>query len=1523
LLLLFKFKVVSGVLPDCSCGTTTFGTYCKDANNKLSTLSNQSYEDQEECTNASTGAFKEETSIQNINNNEYVFFDNNNKILSATSSSSTVLAGYMFLSSSFTAIDTSNISPEDYKYFVNLYNGVQIIKVTSALEYSIVTNIGSHQAFKLNDDGIVYCVNSGSCQLKATADLNKVFFINGDNPKSVIYCKDDSSCDVKIDTEIADAPYFIFKMGTNDGLIDCSKETCNMYEVVPRDTRNTSGTYADEGYYLGYDFDSSGNGITESIIRCLSDFGCGVLYNDVTKPSSTEYYINSGSNKVTNPLIKAKSDAPYEEIVASPDAYYINGDTNNNTPLIYCNSATNCTAVEANESNFYLSYNNQIFLYLDNEWKELTPSVGYFVNGGANRYDKPLIYCDSTNGCGYENGETGGYYIFQYLSSNSLIHCTTEYSCSIAYIEADEGYYINNQNDKQEKPLIECSDASCLPTELTTLGTGYFLDQSTYSNNKYYGLIYCESLNSCNTVDVIPGYYIDTGSSDNNIIECQVSCVSKSSKSCLGVTEKTIFQSGTYCYDDDDNLNFVFKSFELNDTRTQLDENEKSSYLINVSSDEYNQANYIYTQVEGDTFPGIPYSINTLFKISKSSITQVIEDGIVAVNSNTKIRISNYSENFSLSSHVALYNCVSSTAICTIINLCSNQEYIYDSKNSKGFLCNGSSLTTITSPGYYLDGSRLVNHKTVYVLDCDSTGKCQSIQPKDVYMINAGFDNGTNKLIYCDSNHCETTTSTIGYYLAYGGMGVINCNSTRCIYQSINNFRYFINAGAVKTSKIIIRCYLNSCSIITPNIGYYITHTPNVLINCISRSQCSEENVNEGYYVSGYKGTLTTKYIVHCLNFGGNINCGLEATSPGAYVTNDSNILVDCNESECNPIVATNGIYRSATTATGTKIRRRRGLQKRSTIYNLINCDSENCRELTPAELALIPICTFNNNQCYINSDYASTSTATRTLGAGGFCTSYDRSKMYFATDTIIVETYVIGGSPSTFVTTTTDSNCIEVSRAYKSNYYTVGSNIYHLDDNRITQIVKIGYYFINIIENTLVSGNKIEDYNNANVKIFKCNGSSCTIIDKLKTISYIADINKKIIKYDPEVQEYSFAYSPDITCIYANNQCTPKYDLERREFCITYLGELALTTRDIKSRESGECYKSNDIENSIYGFSNYLYRMDQFSAVMIENTAYYIVTKSSNSTAEYKDYSLKPKSIVIYGCVGKNCNNYEPRENVYYYDSVRKSMYKLEDGVWKAPEKGGFAYISVNPKETYVYKFSIKSNEVLLEKKVSIGFYYTIDKEMYECFDDDCQPITDSGYVFTNNGEIYYCEYDSEELEETICKIQSCNVGEYYYIDKYYYKCDSGNKLNKMSSKNCVYSAKYVINFPTILSNDYPSKVRYAVDKIARNNNSTATVRKGRNYLPVVPAVYTNCTYNFEDKEASFDLLCVKNYVKFNQFKEPEICSVSNMGYVVCTDDSDNNKKCNPSLAIRSITISFSYILLVIITALSILLYL
>ncbi|OUM63187.1 hypothetical protein PIROE2DRAFT_10347 [Piromyces sp. E2] len=1512
-------------LDNCECakyGNNQYSNaYCLNSN-EISSYNSPSFDDVDDCTDESS--FEDVTSIPGISSG-WAFFDNDGNLLGA--SSSTVPSCIYSINDDEISAVPSAVS-SDYIYFLNKLNGVKIYKYTSDDSISIDA-ISANKGY-ISDDGVIFCSSTSSCEYISIKDLQNPFYIGGDDPKTLIVLVD-GNID-KVDTsDSAKAKYYVNKIGNANNLINCSSGTCSIFDVVPRDTVDTSGKYAQEGYYLGGTYNEAAEAIIKSVIQCSSDYGCDTIFdeeNTPTVPDTTEesFFLNAGATKTTKPLIQFADTSPTptftEEEASGSNVYYLNGGpTSNRKPLIYCSTKSLCEESEGDENYFYLAYEPMYLITYDtNKWDyELIETPKYVLNGGADKYDKPLIFCDDNNICSSIVATANGYYINN--GSNALIYCKDEHTCSNIG-EAEEGFYINSQNDKTTNPLIRCSDGVCDSYKPTK--TGYFLDQSNSSGNKYEGLIFCSSVTSCSQMNVVPGYFVNSGSEIDEIIECQTFCVSKPSISCVGVTEKKTVKVGTYCYDDDV-FSFVYNAFEFNDTKNELDENEKDLYLVSVSNDDSAYANYIYTTVEADAFPGITKTITTLFMVTKSSITQVVEDGVVAINSKTNIRLSSYSENININSKVNLYKCEISSKMCIPLPSCEKEMYIYDSKNQKGLYCNGSNLISITEPGYYIDGSRTVNKYTPYVLNCNSTGRCQSITPSNEYILNAGFDNSSNKLIYCSNGDCNTVNANTGYYFEYEKKGVIQCTSSnRCVYQDIPSFRYYVNAGAINSSKVLIQCISKKCSAISPNIGYYITHSPSILINCESRSECTEVAVTDGYYSSGYKGSANSRYIIHCVSINGNINCGLETTTTGAYVSNNSNILVLCDENKCETIKADIGTYISASSSSSSaRIRRNEegmdmiiqdGLSKRSNNHNLITCDSETCKELSPSELALVPICTFNNNKCFISYDYSLQSQATTTLSAGNYCTNANRSKLYFATDAIVVESSIIGATSSTFLYTTTNTNCVEVSKAYKNYYFTVGPNIYHLDDSRITLVVKAGYYFINIIENTLANGRDIDEYNDSNTKIYKCNDSVCNTIDKLKTDSYFADVNKKIIKYSADTQKFSFPYQKDILCIYDDNKCTPKYDMIKQEFCITYMGEIALITDDVLSRESVPCYKSTDVDNYIYGLSNYLYKMNGYSATLVDNTGYHIITKSTNFTAEYKDYTNKSTKIMIYGCIKKLCKIYTPKEKVYYYDSNYHSMYRLVNGVWEAPSKGGFAYISISPLETFVYKFSITNKGIVIENKVKNGFYYTVDKEMYECSLTECKPISDSGYVFTNIGEIYYCEWDSEELEETVCRIQACNTGEYYYIDGYYYRCDSGSILNLMGSKNCVYSAKYIINFPTILSDDYPAKVRNAVDKIHKNNNSTATTKNGRNYLPVVPAVYTNCTYNFEDKEATFDLICVKNFVKLNYEEEPEICSVSNMGYIYCSDESDNPNKCSPSSAFRTLNISLIYIIISII---------
>jgi hypothetical protein len=338
---------------------------------------------------------------------------------------------------------------------------------------------------------------------------------------------------------------------------------------------------------------------------------------------------------------------------------------------------------------------------------------------------------------------------------------------------------------------------------------------------------------------------------------------------------------------------------------------------------------------------------------------------------------------------------------------------------------------------------------------------------------------------------------------------------------------------------------------------------------------------------------------------------------------------------------------------------------------------------------------------------------------------------------------------------------------------------------------------------------------------------------------------------------------------------------------------------------------------------------MDIGSATVVDKNGYYIVSLSSNSTVVTKDYKnrmVNTNSFKVYGCYNTNCKVYTPESGLYYYDDNSKTLLKNEDNTWVAPSNSGYALVSINPNEKYVYKFKIENDVVTLISKAGTGYYYTIDNEMYECSENDnsCKLIEDSDYYFTNAGEIYYCVYDSENLEKTECTKQSCYAGQNYYIGDNYYRCEAGSYLTPIKSRNCKYDENVIVNFPVILKEEFPTTIKQAIESVERNNNSTAVaVRSNKKYLTVIPAIFTNCTYNVEETEAAYDFVCLNNYVTVNEEEDTvEICSIENLGYVECIEDDANPEKCKPSSAFTRVVLNVFSVIFTAIVSLYIVLY-
>jgi len=330
---------------------------------------------------------------------------------------------------------------------------------------------------------------------------------------------------------------------------------------------------------------------------------------------------------------------------------------------------------------------------------------------------------------------------------------------------------------------------------------------------------------------------------------------------------------------------------------------------------------------------------------------------------------------------------------------------------------------------------------------------------------------------------------------------------------------------------------------------------------------------------------------------------------------------------------------------------------------------------------------------------------------------------------------------------------------------------------------------------------------------------------------------------------------------------------------------------------------------------------MNAFAAERVVDTAYYVISMSTNSTATIRDYDGRNNSVRVYGCQESKCDIVTPEEGVYYYDKISTYMFRYTQKKWVSPPASGYALVSVDPTDTYINRFSLNNNRTKIDGKVRTGYYFTVDKEMYECDQDknQCEKITSNGHFFTVSGELYQCVYDSEGLEETECNKKNCIVGQYYYIDSKYYYCGSGYMLSLVSDKTCEFDDRVIINFPVAFSEHYPEKIKNAVESINQVNNSTAMVTSlNGKYVAAVSGVFTNCTYTVEEKDSEFDLVCMNNYVAVNEKTDNvEICSLAHMGYIECVNDDNNPEKCNISGTISRITKGFTFFFSLIISVL------
>jgi len=1372
------------------------------------------------------------------------------------------------------------------------------------------------------------------------------------NDPQLIECKS-SGCEEKLVTgemhgDYADYIYFIDELTKK--LIQCDLINASSSNPCIISNKNTSNKFYLD--YAAYSLSPKCNDTTHVFTNIEDDTTfCSVnIISCDSSSTCTSKFISSESQFIDG----EKSDLLIVCMTVDDDFfcthhlaeylsyYYINNGNTSEYPLIYCGEDDNtkaCSVKKASTSGYYITdVGDYMKTYMDNVGSLIkcsSPTIcerlsdkannGYYINAGVGTTNNPLILYDAdTPEITEKNPDDKDTY---YLDSSSLgittyanlIYCSTIKNCTS--IDPADGYFLNaGVIDRDLDAIIECDKAgceivkkvqTCTVDEATTLKPGNYCYQKLINNGNDLNLVLKEF--TINSEDIEssnqnityatsnPIYYYVTVNTGN------FPGISTSISTLFEITPKSITRvnaDGVYI---------------INSRNEKVDSINGS---INVGSSTYT----IYS-CSSDTqlcTPSQSCTSNTYildeengkgYGCSGTSLSPIVEAGYYVDSSY-----------------------VTGKSLTPAVIKCQGNGNCERFKPTNAYFLNAGS-DNVTKPLIYCSGNHCSTQEATIgyykaefgqsgVISCTSNTSCKLSYLRYNNYLNSGADSNTKPIIACTKGTtCNTKRSSYGYYLVQDNSDVlITCSQGSACEIIKGSIGYYYNAenndNMSSDVETIIHCEASTytsniiCNKEKKNEGFYLSGSSNnVLVDCIN-SKCRTITVDNGIFRSA--GSISTSPRSAS-------NKGRDQFSEEEDKNEEDQVIED-NDDELDALIhrvirfdeeeieeINNEVEQEETSEIIEMVETTREDEKENTHLEarattsstLIICSGGICNELTAEEINAIPICIFNNDVCYLdNSRVNPQSKMITSVLAGEYCTDSSRSTIYFATETIVEYNDVISGVVTN--SKSTIKNCIKASSQYASNLFTVGNNIYKVSEGFIMEYHDTGYYFININKNILVNSLEIKEYNKANVLLYKCDGTSCRIMDKPTSDSYYTDVSKRIIKYSIEDEKYSFVNNKrENICVFEENTCTPKYDIEENDFCITAEGYLVVAEEKIRSRETGKCFMSTSINDNVIAFSHnsVLYLLNSNAAKQVVTTGYYFAENNRYRSTEYRLFNTTRSGITLYGCVTKNCKIYEPQPNVYYFDMLTNYLIQKKDSVWISPFEVGYINVSVNPGEEYIYSYTISNNrDLLLTKTTKDGYYYTTDQKMYQCNSGEkvCYEIEDSAYILTVSNELYYCVVDSEG-EDTECFKKTCTVGQIYYMDSDYYKCIVGSYFELIRPKTCNFDDVVVINFPLIYSNTFPTNIQRTLSNIAKNNHHVLTEKASRTSIETVQGVFTNCTYNVYNDYASYDPICIANHVKMNQDNEPDICSVKLLGYTYCTvEEGDDPNKCNPSSAIH-----------------------
>ncbi|KAG4098177.1 hypothetical protein H8356DRAFT_1424886 [Neocallimastix lanati (nom. inval.)] len=1390
---------------------------------------------------------------------------------------------------------------------------------------------------------LIVCESTTKC---VSLSYNEGIFLNAANlldktksSEQLIVCSSTGCIGKEISSTDTNNHANYFVDGLTKKLIQCSGTTDVSCEIVMNNISNK--------YYLDYATPSSSCSMGSSfcsanVIYCNNSSRC------VSSLITSESYFIDGDS-AENLIICNTFDSKFlcTTVPASNlNNYYINSGSNGEYPLIYCgdSTTTSCAEKKASTSGYYipdigtfitsspynLDFNGHLISCSSTDHCEIIYDAfneGYYINAGVDNTNKPLIYLDNGSNLISEQypNDKDSYYVDSSSSiSNSfthLIYCSTLNNCTS--FDPEDGYFLNSGSfDGETNVIISCDKTGCKfdsNVQLCTVEEEKILKPGNYCYRKKEG-------SDTDINFVIKEFAINSEDiSDDN----------------KNITYTTSFPVYHYIPVSPNNFpginKFMSTLFEVkSNSITRV--NSNGIYIINnknekVDSINYNgltlyicssytqlctpyqsckRETYLYDETSGKGY----YCFGTNLSVI-SEAGYYIDYSYVDRNGKTP----------------SIIKC-QSTGNCERFTPKTNTYFInsgFDNYSKALIHCeNGSCTTQEATPGYYV-----AEFNQSGVINCVTRISCKLSPLRYNYYINSGSDKSIYPIIYCIKGvKCNSKRAYSGYYLVHENNDlIINCKSSNSCLLEKASAGYYYNAAnhdvVAADVETVIKCYSSSytdkiiCNSERKNEGFYLwKNNNNVLIDCMG-SRCktivvdtgvfhSASNVKKSNLVSSkgrdeYNEDDENLLVNHKERFDydddlDNINKKDENINEEVKNIHEKYNELNMEESNNLNDLPENELNERTNSESEKEVQLSSRTNTEDIVSTIIICNKGICNELTVEELKTIPICSYIDDLCYVDNSGTNAQTdRINVVASGEFCTDNSRSTLYFALETIVEYNDVISGVLST--SKIPSKNCIKVSSQYSNNFFTIGNNIYRVDQGLIKQITDVGYYFINISKNELIHGNDIKEYNKSDVLLYKCDGNSCRIMDKPESNTYYSDVSKRIIKYSVEEDKYFYLNARENICTFFENTCTPKYDISENDFCLTAEGNLVVAGEKIKSRETGKCYMSSVINENVLAYSSnsVLYLLNSNAAIQLTTTGYYFAENNKYYSAEYRTFNDTRAGVTLYGCFNNACKVYEPQPNIYYFDMLTNYLIQKKDKVWISPNNVGYIYASVNPNEECIFSYIISSSrELLLAKTNKNGWYYTIDKKMYKCNNNNggCTEIDDTAYVLTVDYVLYYCVVDSEG-EETECFRKTCNIGEIYYIENQYYKCVSGSYYEPIRSKTCEYDEVVIINFPLIYSEFFPTSVYKTINNIAKNNKYLPTEKKRRSDLEVIQGVFTNCTYNSLGEYTEYDQICMANYVKMNEDNEPDICSIKLLGYTYCTvEEGDNPNKCDPSSA-------------------------